>query len=157
PVPAFAAWPQHSPQPSAKRTAHTAPTLTPTRTHIPPPPVPTHASLHAVRDTQERRPVRSRSQSRPGQAREADSRPGPSSFEEHRSKVRSTKPTAHGQANSFYRTHLRASIARGTQHRSYGDAQPRPPKVLWGRVFDPAGPSEARLASCHEPPQPAED
>ena len=91
------------------QTARTASTRSPTKTHISRPRAQAHASLHAVRDTQERRLVRSRSRSQPGQAREADSRPGPFQ-KEHWSKARLATPTTCDQAHSFYRTHHRPSI-----------------------------------------------
>ena len=96
--------------PFGRQTAHTASSQNPTRTHISRPRAKAHAFHHSARDIQERRLVRSRFQSRPGQAREGDSRPGP--FEkEHRSKVHSATPTSRSQAHSFYRTVWPPSIS----------------------------------------------
>src|SRR5208282_5430590 len=77
PTPASAAWPSLAPPPSAMRTNHTTSTRSPTTTHISRPRSRARVYLHSARDIQERRLVRSRFQSQPGQAREADSRPGP--------------------------------------------------------------------------------
>ena len=79
-------------------------------THIPRPHRSAHACLRTVRDTQERRLVRSRYRSRPGQSREAGSRPGPS-YEEHRSKtLHSARLKQRGRTPTFYRMGRGASI-----------------------------------------------
>ena len=96
------------------------------RTHRP---AQAHLSRHVIRDVEERRPVRSRFQSRYGRGREAGSRPGPCHLQGHRiralpsssSEVRHSatkKPS--GQAHSFYRTPpnpsiLTPSLARPTR------------------------------------------
>ena len=107
---AFGAMPSPSRPPLSRQTARTVSSRTPTMTHTSRPRVKAHAFLHAVRETQERRPVRSRSRSQPGQAREADSRPGPFQPQEHWSKARSATPTTRDQAHSFYRRLRRPSI-----------------------------------------------
>src|SRR5882724_6846700 len=101
-------------QPPAIQTARTAWTRNPTTTHTSRPRAKAHSYLHSARDTQERRLVQSRSQSQPGQAREADSRPGPffpRNQKEHRSKARSATPTIRDQAHPFYRRSRTPSIS----------------------------------------------
>ena len=95
----FAAESPPKPKPAGTQTARTTSSRSPTRTHTSRPRAPTHALPHLVRDAQERRLVRSRSQSQPGRAREADSRPGPfpsQKREEHWSTARSATPTSLG-------------------------------------------------------------
>src|SRR5579859_6470806 len=75
--PVSAACPPPALPPLSKRTARTASSRNPTTTHISRPRAKARLSLHSARDIQERRLVQSRFQSQPGQAREADSRPGP--------------------------------------------------------------------------------
>ena len=104
--PASAASPSPARPPLARQTAHTASSRSPTRTHTSRPRAKALASHYSARDIQERRPVRSRFQSQPGQAREADSRPGPllpTTQKEHWSTACSATPTTRDQAHSFYR------------------------------------------------------
>jgi hypothetical protein len=111
---ASATGPPPLPPPRARRITRTASSPSPTTTHTSRPRSKAHASHHAVRGTQERRLVRSRFQSQPGQAREADSRPGPLSStnqKEHWSKARSATPKTRDQAHSFYRTRQIPSIS----------------------------------------------
>src|SRR5208283_432237 len=82
--------------------------------HTSRPHAPAHSCLYSARDIQERRLVQSRSQSRPGQAREADSQLGPSHYEEHRSNSCSATPTALDQACLFLRMASTPSIADPT-------------------------------------------
>ncbi len=77
PSPAFAVCPPLALPPLSRQTARRASSRSPTTTHISRPRAKARLSLHSARDIQERRLVQSRFQSQPGQAREADSRPGP--------------------------------------------------------------------------------
>src|SRR5258708_27448070 len=115
-----------------------------------------HSCHHSARDIQERRPVQSRFQSQPGQAKEADSRPDPLSQKnekEHWSTSRSATPPPHSQAHPFYRSPHPPSIQCQTLWKSGASApRRRDPK---SRALAPATDPRPQTPAESTPPPPA--